>query len=57
LDGLRRAIPKDEVGIRVPEEEQIVSDLRRLASDPLKFQAAFNLLLDSSLRLVEVAKF
>jgi hypothetical protein len=54
---LRRAIPKDEVGIRVPEEEQIVSDLRRLASDPLKFQAAFNLLLDSSLRLVEVAKF
>jgi len=58
LDGLRRAIPKDEVGIdiKVPEEEQIVSDLKRFASDPLKFQAAYNLLLDSGLRLVEAVK-
>jgi len=39
LDSLRRAIPKDEVGIdiKVPEEGQIIMDLRRLASDPLKF--------------------
>jgi len=58
LDSLRRAIPKDEVGIdiKVPEEGQIISDLRRLASDPLRFQAAYNLLLDSGLRLVEVVK-
>jgi intergrase/recombinase len=58
LDGLRKAIPKDEVGIdiKVPEEEQIVSDLRRFASDPIKFQAAYNLLLDSGLRLVEAVK-
>jgi len=58
LDSLRKAIPKDEVGIdiKVPEEEQIVSDLRRLASDPIKFQAAYNLLLDSGLRLVEAVK-
>jgi intergrase/recombinase len=58
LDSLRKAIPKDEVGIdiKVPEEGQIIMDLRRLASDPLKFQAAYNLLLDSGLRLVEVVK-
>ena len=39
LDSLRKAIPKDEVGIdiKVPEEEQIIMDLRRLASDPLTF--------------------
>ncbi|MCS7124863.1 MAG: integrase [Candidatus Bathyarchaeota archaeon] len=58
LDSLRKAIPKDEMGIdiNVPEEEQIVSDLRRLASDPIQFQAAYNLLLDSGLRLVEVVR-
>ncbi len=58
LDGLRRAIPKDEVGIdiRVPEEPQIVSDSRRLESDPLKYRAAYNLLLDSGLRLVEAVR-
>ena len=58
LDGLRKAIPKDEVGIdiKVPEEEQIISDLKRLASGPLKYQVAYNLLLDSGLRLVEVVK-
>ncbi|MGB9659000.1 MAG: hypothetical protein ACPLY9_00550 [Nitrososphaerales archaeon] len=58
LDGLRRAIPKDEMGIdiKVPDEDQIISDLRRLASDPLKYQVAYNLLLDSGLRLVEVVR-
>jgi intergrase/recombinase len=58
LDGLRKAIPKDEVGIdiKVPEEEQIILDLKCLASDPLKYQVAYNLLLDSGLRLVEVVK-
>jgi len=58
LDSLRKAIPKDEVGIdiKVPEEEQIISDLKRLASAPLKYQVSYNLLLDSGLRLVEVVK-
>jgi intergrase/recombinase len=58
LDGLRRAIPKDDLGIdiNVPSEEQIISDLKCLASDPLKYQAAYNLLLDSGLRLVEVVR-
>ena len=58
LDGLRKAIPKDEVGIdiKIPEETQIVSDLKRIKNDPLPYQVAYNLLLDSGLRLVEVAK-
>ncbi|MEM2954273.1 MAG: integrase [Candidatus Bathyarchaeia archaeon] len=58
LDGLRKAIPKDEVGIdvKVPEEEKIVSDLRRITSKSLRGQAVYNLLLDSVLRLVEVVK-
>jgi intergrase/recombinase len=58
LDGLRKAIPKDEVGIdvKIPEERQIVSDMQRIASDPLLYQAEYNLLLDSGLRLVEVVR-
>ncbi|MEM3697506.1 MAG: integrase [Candidatus Bathyarchaeia archaeon] len=58
LDALRKAIPKDEIGvdIKIPEETQIVSDLKRIASDPLPYQAEYNLLLDSGLRLVEVVK-
>jgi len=58
LDGLRKAIPKDDVGIdiKVPDEEQIISDLRRIVSEPLPIQAEYNLLLDSGLRLVEVVK-
>jgi intergrase/recombinase len=58
LDSLRKAIPKDDVGIdiKVPDEEQIISDLRRIVSEPLPIQAEYNLLLDSGLRLVEVVK-
>ncbi|MBS7636847.1 hypothetical protein KEJ37_05895 [Candidatus Bathyarchaeota archaeon] len=58
LDSLRKVIPKDEVGIdvKVPEEEQIISDLRRIVSEPLPLQAEYNLLLDSGLRLVEVVR-
>ncbi|MEM3596532.1 MAG: integrase [Candidatus Bathyarchaeia archaeon] len=58
LDSLRKAIPKDEVGIdiKVPEEEQIISDLKRIVSEPLPLQAEYNLLLDSGLRLVEVVR-
>jgi intergrase/recombinase len=58
LDSLRRAIPKDEVGIdiNVPGEEQVISDLRRVVSDSLPLQAEYNLLLDSGLRLVEVVR-
>jgi intergrase/recombinase len=58
LDSLRKAIPKDDVGIdiKVPDEQQIISDLRRIVSEPLPIQAEYNLLLDSGLRLVEVVK-
>jgi intergrase/recombinase len=58
LDSLRKAIPKDEVGIdiNVPGEEQIISDLKRVVSDSLPLQAEYNLLLDSGLRLVEVVR-
>ena len=40
----------------MPGEEQIISDLKRIVSEPLPLQAEYNLLLDSGLRLVEVAK-
>jgi intergrase/recombinase len=58
LDSLRKAIPKDEVGIdiNVPGEEQVISDLKRIVSDSLPLQAEYNLLLDSGLRLVEVVR-
>ncbi|MGC9095053.1 MAG: integrase [Candidatus Bathyarchaeia archaeon] len=58
LDELRGAIPKDEVGvdIRVPEENQIISDLRRISSKSLRGQTVYNLILDSGLRLVEVVR-
>jgi len=58
LDGLRKAIPKDEVSIdiKVPEEGQIISDLRRIVSEPLPVQVEYNLPLDSGLRLIEVVK-
>ena len=39
IDGLREAIPKDDVGIdiKIPEETQIVSDFKRIKVDPLPY--------------------
>jgi intergrase/recombinase len=55
LDCLRRALPKVVCGIdlKIPSEEKIVESLRKLPKAPLKYQALYNLLIDSGLRLVE----
>ena len=55
LNVLRKNIPRDSVGVdvRIPSEEEILDSLGRLGSAPAKYQALFNLLLDSGLRLVE----
>jgi intergrase/recombinase len=55
LDSLRAAIPQDRTGIdlNIPEEAKVASDLKLLICTPLSFQAVYNLLLDSGLRLVE----
>jgi intergrase/recombinase len=55
LDGLRKAIPKDRVGIdiRVPEESTIREDLRRVSELALKYQALWHLCLDSGIRSIE----
>ena len=55
LNGLRNALPKVEIGIdlKIPSESQIIKSLSQLQSAPLKYQALYNLLLDSGLRLIE----
>ena len=55
LDKLRAAISKDRtfIDLKIPTETEILKDLRRLSKAPLKFQAIYNLCLDSGLRLVE----
>jgi len=60
LDALRKAIPKDEVGydLKIPTEQQIIDSLRLAADAPQpRHFAAFNLALDSGLRITEIAKF
>jgi len=58
LRRLRKALPRDEVGvdIRVPSEAEVVASLRRLSRVSLRYRAFYNLLLDSGLRLTEVAR-
>ena len=58
LDRLRKAIPKDRMGVdlRVPEESGILESLRKLPRAPEKYVALYNLLLDSGLRLTEAVK-
>ena len=55
LDSLRAALPKVQCGIdlKIPEEDQIVSSLKKLSKAPVKYQALYNVLLDSGLRLIE----
>jgi len=55
LNSLRKAIPKDNIGIdlNIPTEEAISESLRKLSGIPLKYEALYNLLLDSGLRLTE----
>jgi len=58
LNSLRNALPKVPCGIdlKIPSESQIINSLSQLPSAPLKYQALYNLLLDSGLRLVECIK-
>ena len=58
LNALRKALPRDNVGIDlyVPTEDEIVASLKKLEGIPLKYQAFYNLELDSGLRLTEAAR-
>jgi len=58
LDVLRKNIPKDITGIdvKIPSEEDILNSLMKLGNIPMKYQALYNLLLDSGLRLIEGVK-
>lgn len=58
LDALRKALPKTQCGrdLRIPSEQQIVDSLKKLPKAPVKYQALYNLLLDSGLRLVEAVE-
>jgi len=55
LGALRKAIPKDNVGIdlNVPVESEIVNCIRKFPTIPPKYQVLYNLLLDSGLRVIE----
>jgi intergrase/recombinase len=57
LDQLRRALPKDRVGVdlKVPSEGEILDSLSRLNRIPFSHQAFWLLLLDSGLRRCEAA--
>jgi len=58
LDSLRKAIPKDRVGIdlHVPEPEEILESMKRLPGIPLKYRALWNLCLDSGARMIEAIR-
>jgi intergrase/recombinase len=58
LDYLRGALPKVVCGIdlKIPSEENIAESLKKLPKAPLKYQALYNLLIDSGLRLVEAVE-
>ncbi|MEM4713770.1 MAG: hypothetical protein QXQ61_04385 [Candidatus Bathyarchaeia archaeon] len=59
IETLKEAIPKREIGVdlKIPSEEDIVRSLRIVEkADSLKHRAAFNLALDSGLRLTETVK-
>jgi len=55
LDSLRAPLPRVSCGIdlKIPSETRIVESLRKLSKAPLMYQALYNVLLDSGLRLVE----
>jgi intergrase/recombinase len=58
LNSLRKAIPKDRIGadLNVPTESEILASLSKLKDMPVKYQALYNLLLDSGLRLIEAMR-
>jgi intergrase/recombinase len=58
LDGLRKALPKVQCGIdlQIPDESSIMESMQKLSFIPKGYDALYNLLLDSGLRLVEAIK-
>jgi intergrase/recombinase len=58
LDSLRKALPNVQCGIdlKIPSEINILDSLKKLKAAPLKYQALYNLLVDSGLRLVEACE-
>jgi len=57
LNALRKAVPKGKVGVdlNVPTESEIVESIKKLSSGiPVRYQAFYNLALDSRLRMSEV---
>jgi intergrase/recombinase len=58
LDSLRKAIPKDRIGIdlHVPEPGEILESMRRLPGIPLKYRALWSLCLDSGARMIEAIR-
>jgi intergrase/recombinase len=58
LNSLRKGIPQDVIGcdLYVPTEAEILASLSKMVNMPLKYQALYNLLLDSGLRVVEAVK-
>jgi intergrase/recombinase len=58
LNSLREAMPKDNIGfdLKVPCESDIMESLNKLKRIPTKYQALYNLLLDSGLRVTEALK-
>jgi len=55
LDSLRAAIPRDKIGIdiRVPEESEILTSMKKVSKLAIKYNALWNLCLDAGIRLVE----
>jgi intergrase/recombinase len=58
LNRLRKAIPKDETGmdVNVSSEENIISSLKRMKQVDPGYNALYNMILDSGLRLVEAVQ-
>ena len=58
LNGLRAAIPRDEVGfdLKIPTPEELVYSLKEMSGGLLRYRACYELVLDSGLRLVEACK-
>ena len=55
LDRLRKALPKTQTGIdlKIPNENEVLSSIGKSALMPIQYDALYNLLLDSGLRLTE----
>jgi len=55
LDSMRKAIPKDKIGIdlRIPSEDEIKGGLSKIEGLLPKYQALWRVCLDSGIRLIE----